>query len=57
MRHTFGLSPFPLTERRPSSSNKKRVEVVSASLDLPSDERSGEAVENRTNDPAKGTDQ
>ena len=26
MRHNFGLSPFPLTERRLSSTNKKRVE-------------------------------
>jgi hypothetical protein len=27
MRHNFGLSPFPLTERRLSSTNKKRVET------------------------------
>lgn len=26
MRHNFGLSPFPLTARRPSSTNKRPVE-------------------------------
>lgn len=25
MHHSFGLSPFPLTERRPSSTNKRPV--------------------------------
>ena len=28
MRHNFGLSPFPLTDRRSSSSNKKRVDLA-----------------------------
>jgi hypothetical protein len=28
MHHNFGLSPFPLTARRPSSTNKRPVPVI-----------------------------
>lgn len=31
MHHNFGLSPFPLTARRPSSTNKRPVATTSTS--------------------------
>ena len=34
MRHNFGNSPFPLIVRRPSSSNKKRVELATPTTDV-----------------------
>lgn len=37
MHHNFGLSPFPLTARRPSSTNKRPVTAV-AQADESSDQ-------------------
>ncbi len=34
MHHNFGLSPFPLTARRPSSTNKRPVSAVTPAATL-----------------------
>ncbi|MFM2411732.1 MAG: hypothetical protein RLZZ587_65 [Actinomycetota bacterium] len=34
MHHNFGLSPFPLTDRRPTSTNRKRVETAADAATL-----------------------
>jgi hypothetical protein len=55
MRHNFGLSPFPLTERRSSSSNKKRVDLSVRNTAEP--ETAPAVAEEVTTDETMGGDQ
>jgi len=55
MRHNFGLSPFPLTDRRPNSTNRKRVDTAPViDVDEPTGTSSTPAVESATDDKTGG---
>ena len=55
MRHNFGLSPFPLTDRRPNSTNRKRVDTAPViDVDEPTGTSSTPAVEPATDDKTGG---